>query len=122
VYDNGDYWVAIDAKTQRLAAGNPNPLLGILLPANGPYNASRYIDLNARVTGLQTAPALPASGKYLANPFWRDALVIISGGAVSDVGINGVSMGAISSTVLLQANAGIAVTYTAPPTWHWMTI
>lgn len=84
----------------------------------------------ARQAGAQAAPAIPASATALRNPFWRDALVYVSGGTVTNIAIafaGGAAQTIAADTttpvpVLLPAGAYITLTYTAAPTWVWTVL
>ena len=71
-------------------------------------------------TGPQTAPAIPASGTALTNPFPFDATVYLSGGTVSAVAVGGASTGLTSGMFFVPAGESITLTYTAAPTWVWV--
>ena len=71
-------------------------------------------------TGAQTAPAIPASGTALTNPFPFDCTVAITGTCTVTVG--GIEVASISggpSPVFLAAGQTITLTYTTAPTWAW---
>jgi hypothetical protein len=86
---------------------------------NGAGNAE-IVDIT-RPTGAVGAPAVPASTVALRNPFWRDALVVVSGGTVSAVSVDGVAQGytATNFTVVVPSGKSIALTYSVAPTWKW---
>ena len=72
-----------------------------------------------------TNPALPASGTTVTNTNDFIVQVIIIGGNVTGVAINGViaSTKPISSlTVLLNPGDSIAITYSSAPDWFWKAI
>jgi hypothetical protein len=69
--------------------------------------------------GVLTAPASPASGKALANPFGFDCTVYVSGRNLNDVAINGVSTGLKSGMYSVPRCATITLSYSSPPTWKW---
>lgn len=91
----------------------------------GAVNLSIY-DM-ARQPGVQTAPAVPASTVELRNPFFRDALVLVSGSGVSEIEVadaGGAARSVATSAspavpVLLPTGAYITLTYTSAPTWVW---
>lgn len=70
-------------------------------------------------TGTLVAPSLPASANALTNPFGRDCEVVITGGTVSAVAIDGTTTGLTSGTFVLPAEKLIKVTYSVAPTWKW---
>jgi hypothetical protein len=69
--------------------------------------------------GGATAPAVPASGTPATNPARIPATVVISGGTVSNVAVNGTSVGTGDGTYTVPGGATIAVTYSVAPTWTW---
>lgn len=64
-------------------------------------------------------PAVPASTVAIRNPFYRDAVVSITGGTVTDVRLDGVSLGT-SRVVVVPTGRRISITYSAAPTWAWV--
>lgn len=69
--------------------------------------------------GAQTAPAIPASGTALTNPFPVTVRVFVSGGTVSAIAINGTDTGLTSGQITLGPGETITLTYTAAPAWTW---
>jgi hypothetical protein len=65
------------------------------------------------------APSVPSSGVALVNGSGRDAAVIVTGGTVSGIEVNGNSVGVTSGTIYVPASMTITVTYTSAPTWTW---
>lgn len=84
---------------------------------NGGNNA-RIINV-ARKGGAVTAPGMPSSGVALKNPFYRDAAVIVHGGTVSDLTVDGTSAGITSGSVIVPSGRSITPTYSAAPSWAW---
>lgn len=70
-------------------------------------------------TGALVAPSLPASTTALTNPFLRDCEVVISGGTVTAIVIDGTTTGLTSGSVILPSGKAISVTYSVAPTWKW---
>ena len=71
-------------------------------------------------TGPQTAPAIPASGTALTNPFPFDCTVYVNGGTVTAVAISGTDTGQITGAFSLPAGETITLTYSVVPTsWTW---
>lgn len=66
----------------------------------------------------------PATATPFLNPFWREAMVYLSGGTITDVtvilGQITHSLGASPGPVFLPSGASIQVTYTGTPTWTWI--
>jgi hypothetical protein len=70
-------------------------------------------------------PALPASGVTVTNTYDFMVQVIIIGGNVTSVTINGVTASTkpVSSlTVILNPGDTIAFTYTSSPDWFWKAL
>ena len=66
-----------------------------------------------------TTPAVPASTTPVANTGFIPVTVVISGGTVTTILINGASAGSGDGTYTLPAGGTIAVTYSVAPTWTW---
>jgi len=64
-------------------------------------------------------PAVPASNVTATNTSPLPATVVVSGGTVSNVKVNGVSVGTGDGTYTVPSGATIAITYSAAPTWTW---
>lgn len=86
---------------------------------NGGANL-RVVDMS-RKPGNVTAPGVPSSTVALTNPFFRDALVVVTGGTVSAVSVDGVAQGytATGFTVPVPTGKTITLTYTVAPSWKW---
>lgn len=119
------------------AGGTPDHISDVLNTARGTVAVANLDDpdtldvegaaqtrvLNAlQSVGVVTAPSVPASTTPLQNPFWRDAIVVINGGAVSDIHIDGMNLGVTASAVLVPTGSEITLTYTTAPTWTWMLV
>lgn len=72
--------------------------------------------------GHQASPTVPATTVALQNPFWRDAWVIVSGGTVTAITVDGTATGFTSGAVLVPTCKTIAITYSVVPTWTWWLI
>lgn len=68
--------------------------------------------------GLVT-PAVPASLTPVTNPAPIPVTVVITGGTMTNVSINGVTVGTGAGTYTLPQGATITLTYTVAPTWTW---
>jgi hypothetical protein len=66
-----------------------------------------------------TTPAVAASTTPVTNTSPLPATVVITGGTVSAVTVNGVSAGSGDGTYTVPPGQAIAVTYSAAPTWTW---
>lgn len=71
-----------------------------------------------RAAGLVT-PSVPASGTPVANTSPAPVTVTVSGGTVSNVVVDGVSVGTGDGTYTLPVGGSITLTYSAAPTWAW---
>jgi hypothetical protein len=66
-----------------------------------------------------STPSVPASGTPVTNTSPLPATVVISGGTVSNVVVNGVSVGTGDGTYTVPPGQAITLTYSAAPTWTW---
>jgi hypothetical protein len=66
-----------------------------------------------------TAPAVPATTVPVQNPASQAYTVVITGGTVTAVDVNGVQVGAGDGTYVVPPYGSISVTYSAAPTWTW---
>lgn len=74
-----------------------------------------------RVQNLVSTPGVPASGTAVTNTNGQSALVNISGGTLTNIVVNGVSIAVTTpATVILDNDNAITLTYTVAPTWRWM--
>lgn len=69
-----------------------------------------------------TTPAVPSSTTPVTNTSPLPASVVITGGTLSNVSVNGVTVGTGDGTYTVPAGATIAVTYSAAPTWTWTLV
>jgi Pectate lyase superfamily protein len=89
----------------------------------------RFFDCRLGGGHRSDTPAIPASGTALLNPYYRDAMVTVSGDTVSGVSIDGASTGLTSGAFMVPSGKTITLTYTttrasswvgvAAPTWSW---
>jgi hypothetical protein len=68
-----------------------------------------------------TQPAVPASTVAAQNQSNQVYQVVVTGGAVTQVFVNGVQVGSGDGTYFVPAFGSISVTYSAAPTWTWTT-
>jgi hypothetical protein len=66
-----------------------------------------------------TAPAVPASTVAAQNTSSQPYTVVVTGGTVTAVTVNGVTVGGGDGTYVVPAYGAIAVTYSVAPTWTW---
>ena len=81
----------------------------------------RIINLD-QVTGHVTSPSVPATTVALTNPFWRDAMVNVTGGTVTAIAVDGTATGLTSGTFFVPTGKTITLTYTVAPSWNWVLI
>lgn len=130
-------WCSGPAASGRIVGGSysDNSLVGInfvddsetrfkvtatpVVSGNGssPY---RYTAGFAGGPGVAPVPPVPASGVALTNPFPFDAMVIITGGTVFFLTIDGANPTAVSGTFPLPFGKDILMSFSAPPTWVWI--
>src|SRR6266511_485757 len=74
--------------------------------------------------GTKTAPGMPSSTTPLVNPFWRDCAVVVSGGTVSAIAVDGVATGYTNTghTVIVPSGKSITLTYSFTPSWSWTAL
>lgn len=92
--------------------------------AGTPAQAAVSIKNNTghRLTGVNFAPAVPASTVAATNNNGYTVMVYLSGGTVTAVNINGSSFAAASPSGGYRIEPGdtIAITYAVAPTWVWL--
>lgn len=76
--------------------------------------------LYASLDGPLTAPAVPATTVALTSPFPMPMTVIITGGAVTVIKVNGTTTGLTAGTVRVPPQGTITLTYSSAPTWVWI--
>lgn len=74
------------------------------------------------VGGSVTTPGVPASTTPVTNTTGTNVQVVITGGTMTAVIINGVTVGAGAGTYQLPAGAVISMTYSVAPTWAWTPV
>ena len=95
--------------------------------AQGPVtvNKARFSDNPGyNPTGVQVAPAVPASGTALTNPFPFDCTVAVTdSGTGTSVAVGGITVATIAAAatvpVFVGAGQAITPTYVTAPTWAW---
>lgn len=65
------------------------------------------------------APSVPLSTVAVTNPATAPMTVVITGGTMTAVIINGVTAGTGAGTYTVPGQAAISMTYSAAPTWAW---
>jgi hypothetical protein len=69
--------------------------------------------------GIFTAPSMPDSANTYFNAFGYDCMVIITGGTVSSIDIDGNGTGLTGGCVIVPNGTLIKITYSAAPVWNW---
>lgn len=69
-----------------------------------------------------TTPGVPASGSPVTNNTGKPVYVTISGGTVTNVSINGTTVGTTDGLYTLLVGSSIVLTYSASPSWSWSAI
>lgn len=133
--------LTIDARNELAGSGNGDPLNGsvpALATFDTPTNGQGYFPFHFREATLYTGgtptlsssgttipgspiaqPAIAATTVAVINPYGFTAAVVVTGGSVTTVLVNGVSAGSGDGTYYVPVNQTIALTYTSAPTWSW---
>ena len=116
--NNGGYGVnAGSTQMHRVMVGGPIWLNGNTLGAIATGTTPAVMTVP---TGVQSAPAMPASGVAISNPYPCAMLVNIIGGTVSLVALDGTTLTGITGGMIrLGATESLAITYSVAPTWQW---
>jgi hypothetical protein len=82
----------------------------------------KIIDLNRYpgAVSVVNTPVLPATTVAYKNPFWHDATVYVTGGTVTVIAVDGVTLGVTSGAIDLPSGREITLTYSVAPTWRWV--
>jgi len=92
-------------------------------PIAGTYSGTgnRIIDVKGYSAAVAIAsPAMPASTVGVTNNFGVACRVLVYGGTVNTVSINGNVMGFTGSWFLVMPGESISIDYTAAPNWNWV--
>lgn len=132
-----DLSLKIDGRNELAGAGNGDPLNGSIptlatwAPVTtglgmGLWNFKEAIlysggtpTLVAGTGSIAGAPAVPTSTTPVTNTTGQTAMVTIVGGTMTNVSVNGVSVGTGPGTYAVPSGQSITLTYTAAPTWTW---
>jgi hypothetical protein len=88
----------------------------------GQYTNRQLLTIAGSNGGSGTAvvsPAVPATTVAQPNPYTFPVQVVISGGTLTAVVVNGVTVGTTDGTYIVPVGGNISVTYSATPTWVW---
>jgi hypothetical protein len=72
--------------------------------------------------GVTNAPAVPLTTVPLVNPYNWPVLVTVTGGTVTNVSVNGATVGTVPGTYTLPSPGTITLTYSSAPTWTWLAV
>lgn len=86
---------------------------------DGMMSFTTYMDVNSPAV---TTPGVPATTVPLVSTYNYTVRVTITGGTMTNVVVNGVSVGAGAGTYVLPAFGTITLTYTVAPTWAWFSL
>jgi hypothetical protein len=75
--------------------------------------------VNGPVGGAVVTPSVPASTVIAENPYPFPVQVVITGGTMTAVTVNGLTVGTGAGTYLVPAAGTISMTYSVAPTWAW---
>lgn len=84
----------------------------------GEIDFTTFFDAPAAVT----SPGVPSSTTPYVSTYNDPVLVTVIGGTVTDVTINGSTVGTSDGTYLLPALGSITLTYSVAPTWSWTQV
>lgn len=87
-------------------------------PANGAWQFSGRLVGDSSLYAATANVANPVSGTVYTNN-GPDAVVVVTGGTVSAIIVNGVTTGLTSGVFPLPMNATIQINWTVQPTWNW---
>lgn len=106
--------------TNAMTLINPNFSNGAsLAPVIDPVNFGKIRIIDGRPIG---SPSMPPSGNTVANITGKKVLVVIWGGTVTQVTIDGFGIGITGGAVMVEHGQAISVTYTAAPQWTWQPL
>lgn len=91
--------------------------LGVLLVAAANGQVAAYTPPDTG--GTVTTPGVPATTVAVVNNTGQNVNVVITGGTLTAVKINGVTVGTAAGTYFLPNGANISITYSVAPTWAW---
>jgi len=86
---------------------------------DGAVSASVFMDTNFPAV---SSPAVPASTVPAVSTFPYVVRVTITGGTLTNVFVNGVSVGVVAGTYAVPAFGSISITYSVAPTWVWRSL
>lgn len=102
------------------------PLAGTAVDLAAPSASIANLEVGGRLTlpavvgsSAVATPAVPASTVAVQNTNPNPVTVVITGGTMTAVVVNGVTVGTGAGTYVVPAGGAISMTYTVVPTWAW---
>lgn len=89
------------------------------LYAAGSGTGLKLVRLEAAQGPLASQPSVPSSTTAFLNGYYRDALVTVTGGVVSQIAVDSTNLNITAGTFLVPAGHTITLTYTSAPNWEW---
>lgn len=86
--------------------------------ANGAWQFTTYFENTPTIS----TPGVPSSGSPVTNTYNVTVYVTITGGTISNVLVNGSSVGTTDGTYPVPAGQTISITYSVAPTWNWFAL
>jgi hypothetical protein len=83
------------------------------------FNAGQYGITAAAVELVSPQPAIAPSTQQVLNNSGGPVAVVITGGTLTFVFVNGAQAGTAAGTYLVPAGGNISITYSVAPTWTW---
>ena len=83
---------------------------------DGTMSFTSFMDTNFPTI---STPGFPASTTPVLNTFPYTIYATITGGTLTNVLVNGVSVGTTAGTYAVPVNGTISITYSVAPTWSW---
>lgn len=134
----GAFTLHVDGRNELAGSDTHSDPLNASVPALAPWNMPvnglgasvfHFREANLLVGGTPTlaagtatltgAPSIPASTTPVTNTLGQTAMVTIAGGTITNVSVNGATVGTTAGTYPVPANQTISITYSAAPTWTW---
>jgi hypothetical protein len=86
---------------------------------DGAISFTSFLNVNSPTV---TSPGVPASGTPVVSTYNFTVRVTITGGTMTNVVVNGSSVGSGAGTYVIPAFGSITLTYTVAPTWSWFSL
>jgi hypothetical protein len=123
--EQGDVWLLRRANVA--SSSFTDSARYVLFRGSTPSDSGQYtnrqllttVSNNGGSSTVVVSPAVPASTVAAPNPYTFPVQVVISGGTLTAVVVNGVTVGTTDGTYIVPVGGNISVTYSAAPTWVW---